>query len=1066
MQTQVTTIGTFIGGLNTEQPQLADQVQYTVDELNCQLLPDGTRARRYGLEREENSIGIPMTYTLRDWERDSKKFAKDLSEADTYNVDTFSFDVIIEDWGTACTPVTFIQDGDDATYQWFFEAEQQLSNTEWHLKLEKSGVTLFSTILQSTSLPSSYTHFRIKVFLNPNDDTKLMCTLYSVEDGTEQFISTSALSTISDFEFSNYINILSEAFTTDGDGAFKIVDVCFWKDGEVIVTGAATEGEISYEVEYTEPGTYTIDVPEDGVYTVWMVGGGGTQATVQSSRKFSYGYIYNTIHGAGGAGMKCYVYLEAGEYSVVVGKRGSTGTTYLGEGYYYWSGAGATTLKRDDYLDLGCSGGTSNPFWWKEAREASGYLHHRAVRGSVTVVEAPVQFTIVSQTIDGEYEGHTSFITNDDTGPGAINKNGFFKIIKGIVGGNGLQDTVKIKEIRSTAYYWSNYDKKGTDCIVVQNGSTLKFYKAVRPYDSELIAQIDTASQIRNEDFTTYEFSSGEGFLLVCSENAQTFYIILDADAGTASLIPVELQIRDLTGVEDNLLVNSQPGTLTDEHKYNLLNQGWDTSKINSFYSSTSTYPSNALIWWYGKNSSGDFDAGNLTKAYFGTTQAPRGHFILNYFDQDRASVANIPGLDEDIKDKYVTDSAFFAGRFFYLTSSTVLFSQVVKEDVRNIGRCYQNADPTSQAISDIVATDGGEIIFQELGYGKAIQKFSLGLLVFGTKSVYTITSTAGNTFTATQYQTQFVTHAGCVSGKSVVGAEDVVFYWSPQGIYRIETDRISGTQAIATSVSSNTIQHWYNDLPKFSKENCIGAYDYTNRRIVWMYPTDENTPENRNGLLIYYLDFNAFMPSLVSEGGNLITVFETTIPTYIVPSIGLYAGDNEIVAGTNDVIVKNFGEEYGRNFSVCYLGYVKSYDRLFFCDFSSREFIDWKESNYHSYALSYPITFGSTWKKQYVPVLQCFYLRTEEDELTDGQFLAPSSCYARARWKWSDTSDSHRWDLTQQSYIRLPRFMEFRYVNGKIRVKGSGPAVQIMLDSEEDKDFKLSSINMLIRTE
>jgi hypothetical protein len=330
---------------------------------------------------------------------------------------------------------------------------------------------------------------------------------------------------------------------------------------------------------------------------------------------------------------------------------------------------------------------------------------------------------------------------------------------------------------------------------------------------------------------------------------------------------------------------------------------------------------------------------------------------------------------------------------------------------------------------------------------------------------VYAVTSSSTNTFNATQYLTQFVTNAGCFSGGSVVEAEDVVYYWSPQGIYQITVDTISGTQAIASSLSASTIQQWYNNLPNFSKENCKGAYDYTNRRIVWMYPTDENDLDNRDGILVYYVDFKAFLPAKISEGGRAITVFETVLPTFIIPSIGLYAGDQDIVAGTNDVIVKDFGEEYGRNFSVCYVGYIKEYDRLFFCDFSSREFTDWNTSFYNSFAVSYPITFGSTWQKQYTPVLQCYYLRTEEDELTNGTYLAPSSCYLSARWKWGETQASDRWDLVQESYIHIPRFMEFKYVNGKIRVRGSGPAVQYKIESKDDNDFKLSGMNMLIRT-
>lgn len=1086
MQTQVTNIGTFVGGLNTEQPQLADQIQFTVDELNCQLLPDGTRARRYGISSEENSLGLPASYIVtQDWNKVSAELSQQLSENNTNIVDTFMFDLSIVEWGSACTAVPFIEDGDDTTYKWVFEAVQESSLVEWHLQLIKNNVILFNNVLQNSGALSEYTHFRIKVEPYAQDTTKMICKLFGVDsEDTEHAINASLLNDISNFAFTNNISVLNSEFTTDGAGAFTISNIKFTKDG-VKVVGSTDTGESSYGflIEYapTEDMTdeiannngvkeYTITLPEAGNYTITMVGAGCYEGPTWSG--------YNNVYGSAGAGIIFSSYLEAGEYTVKVGyfypfsrriNRGTIGgiTTLnmatLRDG-------GETSIYRENVIDIKAGGGYysgyGNTYYWSKSGGAQGSVSPAACSGILTLNTTPSVFNIINRSTDSVPRSSTSpaqvsFLTNDSSGAGAPSRNGYFKITKGTT-----EDvTETIKDATYGAYYWSNFDKKGSDCIVLQQGTLLRFFKAERPYDSVEIARVETKTQVKSEDFSKYSFSSGEGFLLAVSEYAEPFYVTLNADDEQATITPITLKIRDLTGLDDNLSVDTYPSTLTDEHKYNLLNQGWDTTKITAYYTSQSKYPSNALIWWLGKDNNGDFSATNLSKVYFGSTLAPKGHYILEYFNQDRADASSISGLKTVTRDRYVADAAFFAGRFFYLTSSTVLFSQVIREDIRNIGKCYQDADPTSQHISDIVATDGGEIIFQELGYGKAIKKYPLGLLVFGTKSVYSIQSTAGNTFTATQYQSQFVTHAGAISGESVVNVEDAVWYWSPQGIYQIVVDQVSGTQAIAQSVSAGTIQTWYNNLPQYSKENCIGAYDYTNRRIVWIYPTNENDLGNRDGVLAYYLDFKAFLPSKISESGKLLTVFETTQPTFIIPSIGLFADDDEIVAGATDVTVKEFGAEYGRNFSVCYLGYIERDDRIYFCDFSSRDFIDWDISLYNSFALSYPITFGNTFAKKYTPVAQCYFLRTEEDELDNNKFLTPSSCYVRARWKWGENSDSHKWDLTQEGYIRIPRFMNFRYVNGKIRIKGSGPSMQLMLESKEDNDFKLSGINLEIRT-
>ena len=1109
MQTQVTSIGTFVGGLNTEQPQLSDQIQYTTDELNCQLLPDGTRARRYGITREENSVGIPASYT--ETEEDNPFWS--VESAEEFNTLTatkmFKFTMVVDTYDPDSYPAIwtepdrnlFITDGESEDARFQFEVD---SNKQPLLCFYDKTGAFYQTIrywnyinvkADGTSVPIVGRELTFEIHLS---DTNEYTTKIYDEDGVAYNYSD-VIVNADEYFFDNFLNIVNTegAYHTSNDDvwfSWHIKDIKFEEDGEAVLEPVIVTDGVGYFKEYNplnEVTTeeirnsnlqkeYKINLTSAGIYTVTMCGAG----CFDGETGWSGGQGYQPVRGSAGAGITFSTYLEPGEYIVRVGysepfaiAEDLNRAPWRDYPAKFMKNGGSTEFYKKDVIDIKAKGGVfpeGYPYnqYYIHGSYGGGWGYQGvfgvpgygafSYSGTLELTKTPTIFSIIGRTVDAQEEYKNSFLSGDTTGQGAAGKNGYFKITKG---GSG-QGTIIVDNGISSAYYWANFDKKGSDCIVLQQGSVLKFFKAERPYDSDLITSIETAEQIEFPDyFTRYNFSSGEGFLLCVSEYAKPFYITLDADNKAAVLNPITLQIRDLHGVDDGLTTDQEPTTLSDKHKYNLFNQGWDTTKINSYYSSQSKYPSNALIWWYGKDANGDFQAVNLTKMYFGTTPAPRGHYVLNYFNQDRSDVSGIAGIEAVTKDRYVIDSAFFAGRFFYLANSTVLFSQILKEDVRGIGKCYQEADPTSQTISDIIATDGGEIIFQELGYGKAITKFPLGILTFGSKGVYAITSTSVNTFSATQYLTQFVTHAGAISGGSVVSAEDTVWYWSPQGIYQITVDQISGTSAVASSVSAGSIQTWYNDLPNFSKENCIGAYDYTNRRIVWLYPTHEDDLENRDGVLAYYVDFKAFLPSKISEGGKAITVFETVLPSYIVPTIDLYADEDEVVAGDTEVTVKNFGSEYGRNFSVCYLGYIDSYDSLFFCDFASREFLDWNVSTYNSYLNSFPITFGSTWQKKYTPVIQCYFLRTEEDELTNGTYLAPSSCYVRAKWKWSETQESNRWDLTQQGYIRLPRFMEFRYVNGKIRVHGSGPAMQLRLESKDDNDFKLSGINLLIRT-
>ena len=69
MQTQITTIAPFTGGLNTELTDLSDSPAFTAEESNCKIYHDGTRGRRYGLGPEDDGKPLTTSYkTAATWE--------------------------------------------------------------------------------------------------------------------------------------------------------------------------------------------------------------------------------------------------------------------------------------------------------------------------------------------------------------------------------------------------------------------------------------------------------------------------------------------------------------------------------------------------------------------------------------------------------------------------------------------------------------------------------------------------------------------------------------------------------------------------------------------------------------------------------------------------------------------------------------------------------------------------------------------------------------------------------------------------------------------------------------
>lgn len=378
-----------------------------------------------------------------------------------------------------------------------------------------------------------------------------------------------------------------------------------------------------------------------------------------------------------------------------------------------------------------------------------------------------------------------------------------------------------------------------------------------------------------------------------------------------------------------------------------------------------------------------------------------------------------------------ITDVESFGGRIFYLCGNTVLFSQTLSTDNKNYDKCYQESDPTSEEINDVLATDGGMIQMLTLGRGKAMKRFYRGVLVFGDKEVTGILSNSINLFSAESYDVVKITTAGLAGRYSVVETDNNIFYWSQHGIYMIGIDENNNISS--NCISLNSIQNWYMNLDQVSKENVTGYYDYANNRIYWFYPTTLDT-EKLDGCLVYDLTFNSFMPQSIDCGnvvrdiygeyagridrylnkvirynsevtditiednrvydkaGNLIGYIqpnyitdccESTSVNYITPTYRLRAGGDIVKAGGDYVSVGTSNDIYYDRKSAGVI-LISNGTQFSFGDFNDREFHDWDVSPFESYLVSRPITLGDTYFNKQTPVMQTLFKRTEEHKLRD----------------------------------------------------------------------------------
>ena len=416
--------------------------------------------------------------------------------------------------------------------------------------------------------------------------------------------------------------------------------------------------------------------------------------------------------------------------------------------------------------------------------------------------------------------------------------------------------------------YWKEY-------VIIQQGIYLAIYENISGTISPtFVRRIDLRSYkadkttIANPVTGLYpcSFAVAYGALIVTNPEINPISIEYTGNPNALFAVSeIEIKIRDFNGwpttapltdekteaewldwfrdneIPDNYLL-STGGTAAI---YNLKNQGWNDAQINTYKTANSNkLPANSKSWIYGKDSSDNFDATLLNKQDFGTSPAPKGRFILDLFSQDR-------GIEKTIKyNTRFSNTAFFAGRAWYAGAldddikANVYFSQTLT-DLNKVGKCYQENDPTSEVISDLIDSDGGVIAIPEAGAIAKLEPLGRGLLVIAENGIYSISGVDG-VFSASNYQVEKVSSVGCIAPQSVVTVENQVVYWSPDGVYAVQADQ-SGFTYNTSSVSESSIRTYLSEIPFNSRKHVQGVYNPTSKEIYWLYSSTQDVDPNVN---------------------------------------------------------------------------------------------------------------------------------------------------------------------------------------------------------------------------
>lgn len=641
-------------------------------------------------------------------------------------------------------------------------------------------------------------------------------------------------------------------------------------------------------------------------------------------------------------------------------------------------------------------------------------------------------------------------------------------------------------------YKWESVaNLSDVNYLVQQVGLTLYFYDmSVEPLSDGLEPFTVDLTPFVTSGATTPELcqvamTSGKGLLFVAGSKFEPFYVQYDEGTGFVAATRIYIQIRDFKGVDDGLANDEEPTTLSELHQYNLMNQGWfepsnsgaggtvsyfdrfgslnsydgpDITPITDYYTEFGRYPPNSKQWWLGKNSTtNNFNPNFIERYYTGNNRAPAGHYILDAFNKDRSAMSGVANIPAEVETERPPTITFYSGRVWYGLNSDIYYSQVI-DSKNKAGFCYQEADPTSEDVSDIIATDGGMLPIPEMGKVVKLFPAGAGVMVFATNGIWYITGTTSG-FSATDVSVSKIGPIGTESPNSVVEAEGQIFWWSKIGVQAMNPKSglfgpIDGSFE-KVNISELTIQSFYTeDIPEDAKPYVKGIYDPATNTIHWLFRDSTVTGNYQyNRILNYDITLQAFYPwTLGDSDPKLVGAFTT-------PRL-------------NDV--GNSTKTFAKFLCTAPNG---TFEAFTFGGFDNTNFCDWESYDgtgvaYTSYIETGYEILEDIMRKKQTPVVYTYFRRTEENYVetdVDGVYETdkPSSCYFQVKWDWASSSTSNKWSTKVQAYRhrRIPTLDEdnpvfdtgFAVVGTRHKVRGSGRAIQFRFECEEiGKDFDL----------
>ncbi len=474
---------------------------------------------------------------------------------------------------------------------------------------------------------------------------------------------------------------------------------------------------------------------------------------------------------------------------------------------------------------------------------------------------------------------------------------------------------------------------------------------------------------------------------------------------------------------------------------------------ITLWHSDIGNYPSNADVWWYFKDTTNVFNPTTMNvNVTLSSAVAPQGHFVMNAFNQQRGLLSGVAGLTDITTTVRPKTGCWFQGRVWYAGvdaqqaaagdepyttwTENIYVSQVVSTPA-DFGSCYQQNDPTSEQLFDLLPTDGGVVVIQ--GCGSIYKLFPLmnALLVFAANGVWYLTGSQGIGFAANDYTIVKLSAVKSISGTSFVDINGLPMFWNEEGIYQVEPAK-QGQGLLNSPLHVNplevnpltvgTILTYYNNIPLQSKKYARGAYSPIDYVVQWTFKNQNEvsvTDRYSFDTILCMNTYNkAFYPYMID------------ITTSNVPKI------NGIV------YVSSPGGSSAPNSVFKYLTttYSGGNTYLTFSEELDTDYVDWATSTVSNNYISYFVTGyklqGQGQRRFQIPYVYVY-----------SRLGQPVSYYIQSIWDFATSANSGRWSTRQQVNINNPNYgMDFK----RHRLRGRGLVLQIKVSSVDGQPFDI----------